>query len=121
MSLSSLSSDQLHSLIKFIKEKEMIQAKLARVERSLSALEGGKVAKREPSVKKRSSRRLRRPALKRSVLKALESVGKKGLSVKEVAKSIKAKPASVSVWFYTTGKKVKGLMKIGPGRYAYLP
>ena len=29
-------------------------------------------------------------------------------SVKELAASLKAKPARVSVWFYTTGKKIKG-------------
>jgi hypothetical protein len=59
--------------------------------------------------------------MKDGLLKALQAAGKEGLSVKELAASIKAKSASVSVWFYTTGKKVKGLKKLGAGRYAYLP
>jgi hypothetical protein len=36
-----------------------------------------------------------------------------------VAANLKAKPTSVSVWFYTTGKKIKGIKKIAPARYAY--
>ena len=39
--------------------------------------------------------------------------------VKELAEDLKANPGSVSVWFYTTGKKIKGLKKMGPARYSY--
>jgi hypothetical protein len=41
--------------------------------------------------------------------------------VKELASALKAKPASVSIWFYTTGKKVKGIKKVGTAKYAYSP
>jgi hypothetical protein len=30
-----------------------------------------------------------------------------------------AKRSSVSVWFYTTGKKIKGIKKVGKARFAY--
>ncbi len=42
MSLSSLTSAQLQRLIKLVKEKEVLQARLAKVESSLEALDGGK-------------------------------------------------------------------------------
>jgi hypothetical protein len=121
MSLSSLTSAQLHQLIELVKEKEALQAKLAQVERSLVDLESGKVTKDEAPAKRRGPRRgRRRAALKDGLLKALQAAGKEGLSVKELAASLKAKPASVSVWFYTTGKKIKGIKKVGKARFAYI-
>ena len=121
MSLSSLTSAQLHQLIELVKEKEALQAKLAQVERSLAELESGKVRKDESLAKQRGPRRgRRRAALKVGLLKTLQAAGKDGLSVKELAASLKAKPASVSVWFYTTGKKIKGIKKVGKSRFAYI-
>ena len=67
--------------------------------------------------KKRTARRGGK--LKERLLKALEAAGKAGLTVKDLATNLKANPASVSVWFYTTGKKIKGIKKIGPAHYAY--
>ena len=117
MSLSSLSSAHIRRLVKLVKEREKIQAKLAQVERSLDALEGRKVPKVKTAPKKR---RHRRKLLKDALLKKLKAAGKKGLTVKELAASIKANPASVSVWIYTTGKKIKGIKKVGPGRFAFV-
>ena len=119
MSLSSLTSVQLHRLIQLIKEKEAIQAKLERVNRKLAALDCGKSAEEGPAPVKRPYRRRRRKALKDSLLEKLGAAGKEGMSVKDLAASLKANPASVSVWFYTTGKKIKGIKKIGTGRFAY--
>jgi hypothetical protein len=120
MSLLSLSSSQLQQLIRLVKEKEDIQAKLVRVDRALEALDSGKATAEEPVAKKRGPRRgRRRAALKDGVLKKLQAAGKEGLTVKELAESLNAKPASVSVWFYTTGKKIKGIKKVGISRYAY--
>jgi hypothetical protein len=118
MLLSSLSSAQIKQLIQLIKEKESIEAKLLRVTKSLNAFEQGKAARKAAAT--RSPRRgRRRTKLKEAILKALQVAGKGGLTVKELAASLKANPGSVSVWFYTTGKNVKGLKKIGPGKYSY--
>jgi len=120
MSLSSLTSAQLHRLIELVKEKEAIQAKLAQVERSLTDLESGEVTKDESPAKRRGPRRgRRRGGLKDALLKKLQAAGKDGLTVKELAASLNAKPTSVSVWFYTTGKKIKGIKKVGKARFAY--
>jgi K+/H+ antiporter YhaU regulatory subunit KhtT len=48
-------------------------------------------------------------------LKALE------MKVKDLANSIGAKLGSVSVWFYTTAKKVKGIQKVGESKFSYRP
>jgi hypothetical protein len=117
MSLSSFSSSDLSKLIQLVKEKEVLQAKLSQVNSAIDVL-GSDIQAKVPS--KRAPRRGRRGAsLKDSILKALEVAGKAGASVKELAEHLKANHGSVAVWFYTTGKKVKGLKKIGPGKYSY--
>jgi hypothetical protein len=117
MSLSSLSSAQLHRLIELVKEKESLQSKLAKVE---SALDGNGTPAKTAGIKRGPRRKLKRGALKDGVLGKLRAAGKEGLKVKDLASSLSANPASLSVWFYTTGKKVKGIKKVGTARYAYL-
>ena len=122
MALSDLSSAQLQQLIHLVKEKESLLVQIQRVERSLDGLfaENG-VEKKTSGAKEAKVRRRRRAALKDGLLKKLLSAGKKGLTIKELAAGLKAKTASVSVWFYTTGKKVKGIKKVGKARFAYVP
>ena len=120
MSLSSLSSAQLHRLIELVREKESLQSKLAKVEIALAALDGNGTAAKMAGTKRGPRRKLKRGALKDGVLGKLRAAGKEGLTVKELAASLNANHASLSVWFYTTGKKVKGLKKVGTARYAYL-
>ena len=121
MALTDLSSTQLQQLIRLVKEKEVLQAQLARVERSLDGLSEGKIseANSSPSKTPKRRRRRRRAVLKDGLLTKLQAAGKAGLTVKELAASLGAKPASVSVWFYTTGKKIKGIKKVGIARFAY--
>ena len=120
MALSDLSSAQLQQLIHLVKEKESLQVQLAGVKRSLDGLfAGNSVEKKTSGVKEPKVRR--RAALKDGLLKKLQAAGKDGLTIKELAASLRAKPASVSVWFYTTGKKIKSIKKVGKARFAYAP
>ena len=121
MPLSSLSSSELQKLILLVKDKEFLQAKLAKVEAALKQLESGPLTKNSPAKKTGARRGRRRAKLKDKILKALQAAGKAGSSVKQLTEELKANAGSVSVWFYTTGKKIKGLKKIGPGRYTYAP
>jgi hypothetical protein len=120
MAFTDLSSAQLQRLVELVKEKETIQAKLGEIHRSIEELGAGKRAHERPAGSKpKKARRGRK--LKDRLLKILQTAGDKGLTVKELSAQLKAKPASVAVWFYTTGKKIKGLQKIAPARYAYKP
>ena len=122
MALSDLSSAQLQQLIHLVKEKESLLVQIQRLERSLDGLfAGNDVEKKTSGAKEPKVRRRRRAALKDGLLKKLLSAGRNGLTIKELAAGLKAKPASVSVWFYTTGKKVKGIKKVGKARFAYIP
>jgi hypothetical protein len=57
--------------------------------------------------------------LKAPLIKLLKSAGSAGITVKELAAKLKVKPNNVFSWFYTTGKKVKGITKVGEAKYAY--
>ena len=129
MALSTLSSAQLARLIGLVKEKEVLQAKLESIDAELTALETGKAAPkkrgRKPGrppgsgakvagVKGRKSKRLKEP-----LLKALAAAGSSGIKVKDLAATLKVKPGNIFSWFYTTGKKIKGIKKVGEAKYAY--
>jgi hypothetical protein len=120
MSLTNLSSAALEHLVELIKEKEAVQVKLDKIQSSIEALVTGLPSKKS-GVMARTQKRVKRRGgkLKERLLKALKEAGKSGLTVKDLAANLKAKPASVSVWFYTTGKKIKGIKKLGPAHYAY--
>ena len=131
MALLNLTSAQLAQLIGLVKEKESLQEQLDRVNSSLEALESG------GTVPKRRGRKPGRPAkagkvgrppgktgkrgkrLKTPLLKLLKNAGSGGITVKELAAKLKVKPNNVFSWFYTTGKKVKGITKVGEAKYSY--
>jgi uncharacterized protein YdcH (DUF465 family) len=119
MPFSDLSTAQIKTLIRLVRKKESLQAKIDKVDAALRRLDG--VPASVPPLKKRhlKARRRKRITLKDSILAVLAAAGTKGLSVKEIATKAGAKHGSVSVWIYTTGKKVTGLKKIAPGRYAF--
>ena len=72
----------------------------------------------KPSTKK-PARRKRRKNLKGAILKFLAAQGKKGAHVKVIADAVRSKPANITAWIFSTGKKVKGLKKVKPATYAY--
>jgi len=119
MALTDLSSAQIERLVQLVKEKEILQAELARVNHSLDGLE-----KDEPpshiEARLRVRGRRRRIGLKAAILKSLEAAGTEGMTVKELAEKTGGKPSSVYVWFYTTGKKIKGIKKVGKAKFAFV-
>jgi len=130
MALFNLSSAQLAHLIGLVKEKESLQAKLDHVNAELHSLETGKALPkkrgRKPGrpagvknkvAKVRRSKRGKR--LKEPLLKVLSAAGASGITVKELAAKLKVKPGNIFSWFYTTGKKIKGISKVGEAKYAY--
>lgn len=129
MALSNLTSSQLAQLIRLVKEKESLQTKLDRVNSALASLDGGKSAPakrgrkpgRPPGIKgaKKVGKRGRGKRLKEPLLKLLKAAGSSGITVKELSTKLKVKPSNIFSWFYTTGKKIKGLNKVGEAKYAY--
>jgi hypothetical protein len=122
MALTDLTSAQLEQLVGLIREKEALQAKITELDLSLQALERGEMKIGKPAVTKPGPKSGRRRArLKDGLLAKLQPAGKEGMAVKDLAASLGVKPTSVSIWFYTTGKKIKGIKKVGRARFAFLP
>jgi hypothetical protein len=127
MSLANLTSDQLSHLVELIKRKEQLQADLARIDAELQSLESGSPLPKKrgrkpgrPSLSAAPTKRKKRSKrLKDSLLKELEAAGSGGLTVKELSAKLKVKPGNVFSWFYTTGKKIKGIKKVGEAKYSY--
>jgi len=80
--------------------------------------EGGASATKPTAAK--PSRRKRRKNLKEGILRFLATQGKKGAHVKVIADKLGTKPANITAWIFSTGKKVKGLKKVKPATYALL-
>ena len=129
MNLSALSLKQLEHIVGLLKEKEVLQTKLDGVNRDLQRLENGSGAalratdslNDSPHSKRIKKRSRRRGGLQQAVLKALNSAGAKGLTVKQLVVQAKVKKSSLAVWLYTSGKKVSGFKKVAPGVFAYTP
>ena len=117
MSLSDLTSTELQELLRLIRERETLQARLAKVTASLAKFDAAPAPPAQP--RSRKTARRAGGTLKDSVLHVLAEAGPGGLSIRQIATRAKAKEGSVSVWIYTTGKKIPGLKKIAPGRYTY--
>jgi hypothetical protein len=135
MALSNLSSAQLAHLIELVKEKKSLETKLEHVNAALTALESGKAVAskrgrkpgRPPGSKAVASKlkvasggkAKRGKRLKAPLLKVLSAAGASGITVKELATKLKVKPGNIFSWFYTTGKKISGIKKVGEAKYAY--
>ncbi len=99
------------------------------MEESLRGLESGGVASkrrgRKPGRPAAKAGRKGRPPgrkskrLKEPLLKALKSAGSGGITVKDLSAKLKVKPSNIFSWFYTTGKKIKGISKVGEAKYAF--
>jgi hypothetical protein len=61
----------------------------------------------------------RRGALKDSILAALQKAGGAGLAIKDLSAALGVKGQNLHVWFSSTGRKVKGITKVGAGRWKY--
>ena len=96
---------------------KVLEAELT-VLKSLQASLGVKSGKRKPSVKTKRKRGTN-GAIGESILQFLSKKGETGAHVKEIAEALKSKPANITAWFYSTGKKIKGIKKVRPATFAY--
>ena len=61
----------------------------------------------------------RRGALKDSILAALQKAGGAGIAINDLSRTLGVKAQNLHVWFSSTGRKVKGITKVGAGRWKY--
>jgi hypothetical protein len=57
--------------------------------------------------------------LKGRIIRALRAAGDKGVTVTDLAAKLGKSYGNISVWFHTTGKGVKEIKKVAPGKFAW--
>lgn len=126
-SLTTLSSSEIAKAVRLAKRKEAILMNIQKIEKELAAIGqssgatpkqragSGRQTKRKPAAKKATTGK--RGKLKLRILSALKAAGPQGVSVVDLAAKLKVKPANVYSWFYATGNKLPGIIKISAGRY----
>ena len=60
-----------------------------------------------------------RGGLKGRIIRALRASGDKGVTVKDLAGKLGKSYGNISVWFHTTGKRIKEIKKVAPGKFAW--
>ena len=140
MDLTKLTTNQIKEINKLVERKESLEGELEKIKGQLASYENGSAtSSRKPGrpgrpAKKASStaskaapksasgtrKRAPRGQLKEGIINALNSAGKEGLTVKELAERLNTKQANVHAWFFNTGKKMKGIKKVAPGKYALI-
>jgi conjugal transfer/entry exclusion protein len=112
----------LNKISALLKTKEKLLAQVGRIDSQLGSFNGSVSTRRAPAKPARSGRKAsvqRRGQLKEKIIGSLKAAGKQGLSVKEVAAKVKSKEPNVRVWFFTTGKKVKEIKRVGKAKYSW--
>jgi len=132
MKLTLLTSADLKRIAVHLEQREELQARLAQLNSQLAAIEGGAatpatvpdrprpvVAPAKAQVRPSAGRRAKRGALKAAVLDQVKNAGRAGITVKDIAARIGAKYNRIFTWFYTTGRNVSEIKKVGPGKYGW--
>lgn len=125
MNLASISAADFVKIARLLKAKEALLARVADIDAELAAFEGGSgaTARRGRPAKGAGAPkpgRAKRGALKDTIISMLKGAGKTGLSVKDIAAKTGIKGANIHAWFFTTGKKIKEIQKVGKSTHAWV-
>lgn len=124
MDLSSLTRSDIDRLTKLIAERDSVIARLAEISDALGGgtWVGGGVAKSpKKAAKPQTAAKVlgKRGSLKDAIVSLLQKAPLSGISVETLSAELKRKPTALHVWFYTTGRKMKEIKKVGRGIYAW--
>jgi len=126
MNLAALSSADFVKIARLLKAKEVLLAKLADLDAELSSFGSGAPSGARRGRPRTSAAagpkpgRAKRGALKETILALLKEAGATGLSVKEIAAKTGVKGANIHAWFFTTGKKISQIKKVGKSTHAWV-
>lgn len=112
----------LNRIVELVEQKEALQAQVAKIEAELASFQPGEPAAPAQDKPGRQSKTelAAKGTLKAAIIELLKGAGSAGLTVKEIAARLNAKPGNIHVWFSSTGKRVKEINKVGTGQYAWV-
>lgn len=126
---TSIPSAALRQLVKLSERKEALLGQIQEIDREMVRLQAkfgvpaASSSRRAPVTISRVGRRpggktrSKRGALKKKVVRALRSAGKKGVTIRELSKQLRVPSANLYVWFNRTGRNVRGIKKTGVAKY----
>ena len=126
MNLAALSSADFVKIARLLKAKEVLLSKIADLDAELSSFGSGAPSGARSGRPRKSAAagpkpgRAKRGALKETLLALLKEAGATGLSVKEIAAKTGVKGANIHAWFFTTGKKISQIKKVGKSTHAWV-
>ena len=126
MNLSTLTTTQLRQALTLKEQIETLEQQLAAITgTSVNSVGAASADLGDESVeagakKAAPAKRRKRGAVKAAVIDLVKNAGQGGITVKEIAAALGKSYGSISVWFNSTGKKVKQIKKVGPGKYSWL-
>ncbi|SDT90542.1 hypothetical protein SAMN05444156_0610 [Verrucomicrobium sp. GAS474] len=115
MRLTDLSSRDLSAFIALHHKRNQLKADLEAVFAKLESF-GSRRGNSAVTKRKKRTRRNKRRSLGEGILPLLKAADSKGVHIDAIAKKLKRDKASVSAWFYGTGKKQA--KKVAPATYA---
>lgn len=125
MNLSTVTAAQLKQALELREEIEALEQQLAAIT-GLTRVDfveprtGPGAESPEAEVKKiKPAEHRKHGAVKEAVIGMLKQAGAAGITVKEIATALGKSSASISIWFISTGKKVKTIKKLGRGKYGW--
>ena len=125
--LLDISSATLRKMVKLSERKEALMSQIQELDRQMIALQEPGSVESRPSVRfkraggmKTGKSRTQRGALKEKIVGALRAAGARGMTIQEMSAKLKVKPANLYVWFNGTGRKTRGVKKVGTAKYKIL-
>ena len=124
--LIDISSATLRKMVKLSERKEALMSQIQELDRQMIALQEPGSVESRASVRfqrfggmKTGKPRTKRGALKARIIGALRVAGARGMTIQKLSGKLKVKPANLYVWFNGTGRKTKGVKKVGPAKYQF--
>jgi len=119
MNLTELTADDFRRLAGLAEKRERLNTALARIDAQLAAI--GKGAKKPVKVtRRRKAKRAPRGQVKGKILGVLKAAGKAGATIKDLSVKTGLSVQRLHSWFFATGRKIKGVKKLGPGKYGWV-
>jgi hypothetical protein len=139
MSLATLTSKDLARVQNLIERKEALNQEIQEINRELEAIESGdrngtqtstppraalvpKTSEAKPATagqRKPTAGKTPRGGLKERITAQLQSAGKEGMKVSDLADQLGTSYGNVTAFFGSTAKNIKEIKKIGRGQYAW--
>lgn len=126
MDFTSITRKDIDRLVPLVTERDAIVDRLAEISKVLGggASVGSGFVSSDKKSNAKDAKKVRKGSgrsgvLKDAIVQVLKQAPVGGVSVETIAETLNRKPAAIHVWFYTTGKAIKEIKKIGRGLYTW--